>query len=139
MGTNTSPVAATTAGPATARLNAENGATNVTTMHDLGLAVLQDMRALSPDLVIDLPTDVYGTKGGFIRFYEVPELVQICSPMMLKIGASAQSHPHDPVNENTIRQRVQRIALCLDFLRKGDTEAKYIDDASPQRCVPVAV
>jgi len=65
--------------------------------------------------------------------------VQICSPMMLKIGASAQSHPHDPVNENTIRQRVQRIALCLDYLSKGDTEAKYIDDLSPQRCVPVAV
>jgi len=125
--------------PLTAKVYWENGATNVTTMHDLGLAVLQDMRALSPELVIDLPTDVYGTKGGFIRFYEVPELVQICSPMMLKIGASAQAHPHDPVNENTIRQRVQRIGLCLDYLSKSDTEAKYINDLSPQRCVPVAV
>jgi hypothetical protein len=124
--------------PLTARVYHENGTDNVTTMHDLGLAVLQDIRKLSPELVIDLPTDVYGSKGGFIRFYEVPELVQICSPMMLKIGASAQSHPHDPVNENTIRQRVQRIALCLDYLRKADTGARYIDDRSPQRCLPVA-
>src|SRR5262249_3656276 len=125
--------------PLTARVYYENGANSVTTMHDLGLSVLQDMRKLSPELTIDLPTDVYGSKGGFIRFYEVAELVQICSPIFLKIGASAQSHPHDPVNENTIRQRVQRIALCLDYLSKGDTEAKYIDDLSPQRCVPVAV
>lgn len=125
--------------PLTARVYAENGVNSVTTMHDLGLAVLQDMRKGSPNLTIDLPTDVYGSKGGFIRFYEVPELVQICSPVMLKTGASAQSHPHDPVNENTIRQRVQRVALCLEYLNKSGIEVKYISDLSPQRCVPVKV
>ena len=125
--------------PLTARVYYENGANSVTTMHDLGLAVLQDMRKAAPELTIDLPTDVYGSKGGFIRFYEVPELVQICSPMMLKIGASAQSHPHDPVNENTIRQRVQRVALCLEYLNKSGIEATYISDFSPHRCVPVKV
>ncbi|WP_157546419.1 U32 family peptidase [Hamadaea tsunoensis] len=125
--------------PMTAKVYKENGADSVTTMHDLGLAVLQDMRKAAPDLTIDLPTDVYGSKGGFIRFYEVPELVQICSPMMLKIGASAQSHPHDPVNENTIRQRVQRVGLCLEYLRKSGVEAEYISDKSPHRCVPVKV
>jgi len=124
--------------PMTARIYAENGANSVTTMHDLGLAVLQDIRALSPDLTIDLPTDVYGSKGGFIRFYEVPELVQICAPMMLKIGASAQSHLHVQVNENTVRQRVQRIALCLDHLNRSDVEAKYISELSAHRCLPVA-
>src|SRR5215813_2815881 len=40
--------------PLTAKVFYENGATNVTTMHDLGLPVLQDMRTLSPELVIDL-------------------------------------------------------------------------------------
>ena len=125
--------------PMTAKVYQENGTNSVTTMHDLGLAVLQDMRKTAPELTMDVPTDVYGSKGGFIRFYEVPELVQICSPMMLKIGASAQSHPHDPVNENTIRQRVQRVALCLEFLEKSGIEAKYISDLSVERCVPVAV
>jgi hypothetical protein len=125
--------------PMTAKVYQENGTNSVTTMHDLGLAVLQDMRKSAPELTMDVPTDVYGSKGGFIRFYEVPELVQICSPMMLKIGASAQSHPHDPVNENTIRQRVQRVALCLEFLEKSGIEAKYISDLSVERCVPVAI
>ena len=123
--------------PLTAQVYYENGANSVTTIHDLGLPVLQEMRRLSPELTIDLPTDVYGSKGGFIRFYEVPELVQLCSPIFLKIGASAQSHPHDPVNEHTIRQRVQRVALCLEHLNRSGAEFKYIDDLSPQRCVPV--
>lgn len=122
--------------PLTAKVYHDSGTTNVTTLHDLGLAVLQDMRALSPELVIDVPTDVYGSKGGFIRFYEVPELVQICSAMMLKIGASAQSHPHDPVNEHTVRQRVQRVALCLEYLEKSGIDVKYIGELSPQRCIP---
>lgn len=124
--------------PLTARVYDENGANSVTTIHDLGLPVLQDIRRGSPELTIDVPTDVYGTKGGFIRFYEVPELVQICSPMMLKIGASAQSHPHDPVNENTIRQRVQRVALCLEHLQRSGADVKYIGELSAQRCIPVA-
>lgn len=125
--------------PMTSRVYAENGTDNVTTTHDLGLAVLQEIRRGSPQLVMDVPTDVYGSKGGFIRFYETPELVQICSPMMLKIGASAQSHPHDPVSENTVRQRVQRVSLCLDYLAKSGIDARYISSLSPQRCVPVQV
>ncbi|MEW2444471.1 hypothetical protein [Micromonospora marina] len=125
--------------PVTARIYQENGADSVTTMHDLGLAVLQDMRRVAPGLTMDVPVDVYATKGGFIRFYEVPELVQICSPMMLKIGASAQSHPHDPVNANTIAQRVQRVALCLEYLARSGIEARYVSHASPHRCLPETI
>src|SRR5262249_141388 len=40
--------------PLTARVYYENGANSVTTMHDLGLPVLQDMRKGSPELTIDL-------------------------------------------------------------------------------------
>lgn len=122
--------------PMTSRIYAENGANSVTTTHDLGLAVLQEMRKGSPDLCIDVPTDVYGSKGGFIRFYEAAELVQICAPMMLKIGASAQSHPHDPVNDNTVRQRIQRVQLCLEYLAKSGIDAKYIGELSPHRVLP---
>ncbi|MFT5104033.1 MAG: hypothetical protein ACI86C_001694, partial [Candidatus Latescibacterota bacterium] len=44
----------------------ENGADSVTTAHDLGLPVIQELRKLNPGLVLDVPTDVYKTKGGFI-------------------------------------------------------------------------
>lgn len=122
--------------PVTSVVYAENGADSVTTMHDLGLPVLQDMRKGSKDLVLDVPIDVYGNKGGFIRFYETPELVQICAPIMLKMGASAQAHPHDAVAQSTIEQRVQRVALGLEYLNKADPTFKYINEKSPHRCLP---
>lgn len=125
--------------PMTSFIYAENGADSVTTTHDLGLPVLQEMRKASKELVLDIPTDVYGSKGGFIRFYEIPELVQICSPMMLKMGASAQAHPHDPVGQGTIQQRIQRVALGLEHLKKSGGSFKYINDASPHRCLPKKV
>jgi hypothetical protein len=125
--------------PITSVVYAENGADSVTTTHDLGLPVLQEMRKASKELILDIPTDVYGSKGGFIRFYEIPELVQICSPLMLKIGASAQAHPHDPVNQGTIQQRVQRIALALEHLHKSGVPFKYINEGSQHRCLPKKV
>lgn len=123
--------------PFTSKIYAENGADSVTTIHDLGLPVFQEMRKQSPNLVLDIPTDVYGQKGGFIRFTEVPELVQIAAPMMLKMGASAQGHPADPVNQATIEKRVQRVALGLEYLEKSGIGASYIGDKSPQRALPV--
>lgn len=125
--------------PMTSRVYKENGTDSITTTHDLGLPVLQDIRRGSPDLVMDVPTDVYGNKGGFIRFYEIPELVQICSPMMLKMGASAQAHPHDPVGPATIAQRVQRVALGLEYLAKSGLNVTLINDKSLFRCLPAAV
>ncbi|MEE1756447.1 hypothetical protein [Streptomyces sp. SP18CS02] len=124
--------------PFTAAGYADDGADSVTTQHDLGLSVLQEMRRMSPSLVLDIPTDVYGNKGGFIRFPEVAELVQIAAPMFLKIGASAQAHPHDPVSDATVRARVQRVALAMEYLDKSGLEAVYIGSKAPQRCVPVS-
>ncbi|HEY5833068.1 hypothetical protein [Streptomyces sp.] len=125
--------------PFTSKIYEENGADSVTTIHDLGLPVFQEMRKQSPDLVLDIPTDVYGQKGGFIRFTEVPELVQIAAPMMLKMGASAQGHPADPVNQSTVEKRVQRVALGIEYLQKSGIKADYIGETSLQRSLPVKV
>lgn len=125
--------------PFTSKIYEENGSDSVTTIHDLGLPVIQEMRKQSPDLVMDIPTDVYGQKGGFIRFTEVPELVQIAAPMMLKMGASAQGHPADPVTQSTVEKRVQRVALGMEYLTKSGLDATYIGESSLQRALPVKV
>ncbi|MET8576551.1 hypothetical protein [Streptomyces sp. NPDC005012] len=122
--------------PLTAQVYARAGMTNATTIHDLGLAALQEMRRISPELVLDVPTDVYGDKGGFIRFYEIPELIQICAPVMLKVGASAQQNPHDAITDEIISKRVQRIRLALDHVNTPDYQPAYINPKSLQRCLP---
>jgi Peptidase family U32 len=117
---------------------ADNGVDAVTTAHDLGLPVLQEIRRMNPAVVLDVPTDVYKTKGGFIRFYELAEIVQIAAPVMLKMGASAQSHPYDSVGEKTVRERVQRVARGLEMLDRFLPDKQRIADKSRHRCVPVS-
>ena len=100
-----------------AQIYEENGISSITTAHDLGLAMLQTIRQ-AVRVPLDVPTDVYKSKGGFIRFYELSEIIQIASPVMLKMGASVQDHPYGSTNEDLIKARVQRVKIGQEILTK---------------------
>ena len=122
--------------PMLAQIFSENGADSITTTHDLGLPVIQEMRRLNPTLVLDVPTDVYKSKGGFIRFYEIAEIVQIAAPVILKSGASAQAHPYDQVKDETAIERVRRVGLVLEYLHKYFPQAAKLTNDDPFCCLP---
>jgi Peptidase family U32 len=122
--------------PMIASIMRENGADSVTTAHDLGLPVLQEMRSLNPDLIIDIPVDVYATKGGYLRFYEVAELAQVAGPMFLKVGASAQAHPYDQTGDPVGVEKVRRLMIVLDHLARVAPDLKRIHAEDPQVCLP---
>jgi hypothetical protein len=126
------------ANPFIAQILAENGAGSITTTHDLGLSVLQEMRRLNPDVPLDVPTDVYKSKGGFIRFYEMSEIIQVSSPVMLKMGASVQGHPYDKASEGLTRQRIDRVATGLEILARNSEQQSMISPASRHYCLPAA-
>ena len=102
-----------------ARIFSQCGADSITTTHDLSLQVLQEMRRLEPNLVLDVPTDVYRDKGGYIRWYELAELVQVAAPMFLKMGASVQTHPYEVVRKEQARERVRRVAVGQEYLMRS--------------------
>jgi len=126
------------ANPIIAKIFAENGADSVTTTHDLGLPVLREMRRLNTGLALDVPTDVYKSKGGFIRFYELAEILQLARPVMLKMGASVQGHPYDSANENLTRQRVDRVACGLEILDRFLPTKVQISTQCKHYCLPAA-
>jgi hypothetical protein len=123
--------------PFIAQVFRENGADSITTMHDLGLPVLHEMRRLNKGLCLDVPIDVYKTKGGYIRFYELAEIVQVASPVMLKMGASAQDSPYEFLKEQMVRERVRRVQVGLEYLRKYlRSDLHPIHATSPYSCIP---
>jgi hypothetical protein len=122
--------------PFIARIMQENGANSVTTSHDLSIAVIYEIRRYNPDLIIDIPIDVYQSKGGYLRFYEVGELAQVAAPMFLKVGASAQSHPYDNVGESVGKERVRRLQLVLEHLAHVAPHLEYIRATDPAVCLP---
>lgn len=119
-----------------AKILHENGADSITTPHDVSLIMLSNIRQVCPNLIIDVPIDVYRTKGGYIRFHEIAEIAQVCAPLFLKMGASAQDHPYDTVSDTTIHKRVRRVKSGLEHLIRALPTFKPINRASKYRCVP---
>ena len=76
--------------PAALMLMEKAGADSFNPVRDLTMPMLAALRAVT-DIPLDLHTDNPPGSGGFIRVYEAPEMVRVCSPVYLKTGNSAVS------------------------------------------------
>ena len=116
---------------------AENGADGLTVIHDVGLPMLYSMRKrISSTVSLDVPIDTYRDKGGFIRFHEVAEIVQVAAPVFLKIGASIQNHPYQNTDDGMIVKRVNRIKRALEILEENFPMSKCISSNDRLACKP---
>lgn len=116
------------ANPASIQLAEQLGAATYNVPTDLSLAQLAALRQ-----VIDIPMDVYvevpDNVGGFVRHYEIPELVRVAAPIYLKFGLrnAPDIYPSGGhVGDLAVamgRERVRRARLGLDLL------ARYYPDA----------
>ena len=115
-----------------ARVVAGLGANTINVTADLSLAQLAAIRA-----AVDVPVDVYvevpDDLGGFVRLYEIPEIVRVCSPVYVKFGLRnapdvypAGSHL-DSLTVGLSRERVRRARLGLDLLERYAPHAVMSD------------
>jgi Peptidase family U32 len=108
---------------ATARTLEELGASTINVATDLSPAELGELRAACSaplDVYVEVPDD----QGGFVRFYEVPEMIRAAAPMYVKLGVRnapsiypAGAHLED-VAVKLGRERVRRAALVLRLLQE---------------------
>ncbi len=111
------------ANPAAIRLLERLGADTFNIPTDLTLAQIAAIRQ-----TIDIPLDIYvevpDDLGGFVRLYEIAELVRIAAPVYLKFGLrnAPNIYPAGKHLENTAialsRERVRRAKLGLDMLAR---------------------
>ena len=116
------------ANPASIRLMQGWGAGTYNPPTDLSLAQLAAIRQ-----AVDIPLDVYvevpDDFGGFVRHYEIPELVRVAAPVHLKFGLrnAPGIYPSGKHLEAAAvaqsRERVRRARLGLDMLRRYYPEA----------------
>ncbi|MFF3393572.1 hypothetical protein ACFYW1_21935 [Streptomyces sp. NPDC002669] len=103
------------------------GADSLNVPSDLTLAQLTEIRRVSGapmDMYVEAPDDL----GGYVRMYEIAELIRRGAPLYLKFGlAKAPSlypsgqHLRDTVLA-TARERVRRGRLALDLLARHGAE-----------------
>ncbi len=96
--------------PCSAKLLEENGANSFNPVRDIQLQMLAAIRA-AIDIPIDIHTENPKSTGGFIRHYEVPEIIRVAAPVYLKTGGSvAATHSWD-TTEADARKRAKQVAL----------------------------
>ena len=117
-----------TANPATARVWESLGAGTLNLAVDLTLPQIAGIRA-----VTGLPLDVYVEApdgfGGFVRHFEVPELVRLAAPIYVKLGLrnAPDLYPSGTHVESTAIalsvERVRRARIALDMIDRYYPEA----------------
>jgi len=116
------------ANPASIRLMERLGADTFNIPTDLTLAQIAAIRQ-----AVDIPLDVYveapDDLGGFVRLYEIAELVRVAAPVYLKFGLRNAPNIYpvgkhlEQVSLALSRERVRRARIGLDLLARYYPEA----------------
>src|SRR3712207_2989883 len=132
------------ANPAAIKLLEDLGADTFNIPTDLTLAQIAAIRQ-----AVDIPLDIYVEApddiGGFVRLYEIPELVRVAAPVYLKFGVrnAPNIYPYGAHLETIAvllaRERVRRARLGLDLLGRYYPEATMSTLNAPGLAVPVPV
>jgi hypothetical protein len=116
------------ANPAAAAVLERLGATTINIPSDLTIPQIAAIRAAirTPiDFYVEAPDNI----GGFIRYYEIPELIRVAAPIYLKFGLrnSPDIYPCGTHIENTAlalsRERVRRAEMAMEMIRRYCPEA----------------
>lgn len=129
------------ANPASIRIAEDLGADTYNVPTDLTLGQLAAIRAAT-----DLPLDVYieapDDMGGFVRHYEIADIVRVAAPVHVKFGLrnAPNIYPSGghltPTAVALGRERVRRAQIGLDLLRRLAPDAKTSDLPAAGLAVP---
>lgn len=128
--------------PASIKLVERLGADTFNIPTDLSLAQIAAIRQ-----AVDIPLDVYvevpDDVGGFVRLYELPELVRVAAPVYVKFGLrnAPNIYPAGQHLEGVAlamtRERVRRAKLGLDLLNRYYSEAVQSEPGAKGLAIPI--
>lgn len=131
------------ANPASIRLMERLGADTFNIPTDLTLAQIAAIRQ-AVDIPLDIYVEVPDDVGGFVRLYEIPELVRIAAPVYLKFGLRNAPNIYpvgkhlEQVSLALSRERVRRARIGLDLLARYYPEAVQSQPGAQGLAIPVA-
>ena len=130
------------ANPSTARVLVNLGANTLNLVTDLSLAEMAAIRA-----VVDAPIDFYieapDDAGGFMRLYELADLIRVAAPVYVKLGLrnAPNIYPSGTHLEATAvalsRERVRRAQLALEMLDRSGSKAEMSKPGAVGLALPI--
>ncbi len=108
--------------PCSAKLLEDIGANSVNPIRDIQLQMLAALRQ-AIDIPIDAHTENPSSSGGFIRHYEVPEMIRVSAPIYLKTGGSvAKTHSWESSDADA-KKRAKQVMLVKRVIESYYPEA----------------
>jgi len=117
------------ANPATAKLFAQAGVSTMNIPTDLTPAQMGAIRQ-SVEIPIDLYIEVPDNFGGFVRYYEMAQIVRVAAPVYFKFGLrnAPDIYPSGKHLEDLAakmgRERVHRARIAQEFMQEYAPEAR---------------
>ncbi|MBY0223178.1 U32 family peptidase [Sporosarcina aquimarina] len=117
------------ANPVSVKLMQDIGADTYNVPTALTLSKLASIRQ-----AIDIPIDLYieapDNMGGFLRYYEIPEIIRVLAPVYIKFGL--RNHPDvypsgqqfENLNNSLVKERVRRASIGIQMIERYYPEAK---------------
>lgn len=106
--------------PCSMKFIEEAGANSINPVWDLDLAKLASIRE-----AIDIPIDVHMVvpklAGGFIRYYEAPDMIKVAAPIYLKVGATNNAATSAA---QIAKEKTRQILLVKERIEQYYPEAK---------------
>jgi hypothetical protein len=129
------------ANPVSIKLVEQMGANTFNVPTDLTLARLAAIRQ-AIDIPIDIYVEVPDDIGGFIRHYEIPEIIRVAAPVYIKFGLknSPNIYPSGTHLEQTSvalsRERVRRAKIGLEMIQRYAPHLKMSKKGAEGLAVP---
>lgn len=121
--------------PADGKLFEELGLDSLNPVRDLQIPMMAAIRSAC-DIPLDLHTENPKSSGGFIRHYEIPEIIKAASPVYLKTGGSvAKTHNWDSTSSDAIL-RLKQVELVNRVIERYLPEAKMSPKSSKDLAIP---
>jgi len=96
--------------PCSGKLLESIGADSFNPVRDIQLQMMAAIRQ-AIDIPLDLHTENPASSGGFIRHYEVPEMIRVAAPLYLKTGGSvAKTHSWESTDADA-KKRAKQVML----------------------------
>ncbi len=121
--------------PASAKLLESLGADSFNPVRDLQMPMIASIRD-AIDISIDIHTENPKSSGGFIRHYEVPEIIRVASPVYLKTGGAVASHHGWETTEKQAAERIRQVFLVQSMINRYYPDAKISKKGAEDLAIP---
>ncbi len=122
--------------PASAKLFENMGLNSFNPVRDLQIPMIASIRE-AIDIPIDIHTENPKSSGGFIRHYEVPEIIKVASPVYLKTGGSIAKYHSWNTTEKEAKMRIKQVKLVSDMIERYYPEAIISSKESDDLAIPL--